>query len=317
MSEIMKLYASLHSHSTHSDGVYTPTELAGVAHAEGYHAMALTDHDTVTGCDEATRECKRLGLECIFGVEFTSHSPITHRSYHLTAFHFDPEHPEMKEYLWKLSANETNQTKVLFERGVENGYINGVTWEEVLDFNRGISWLCNEHVFRCMKAKGLITDLEYPDFFSNVFGKHRSEVPPIYGFMPTEELIDLVHRASGIICLAHPHTQLDTVESLVSSGLDGIEVWHSLLDASERREALRLAEKHDLYVSGGSDHEGLLGGEYARYEHPEETEFWFPPLSLGTTEFFFNEIKDMKKNPARGEIFRALLENDSLWERTR
>ena len=317
MSRLLKHYASLHSHSTHSDGVYTPTELAEVAKNEGYGAVALTDHDTVTGNAEMMRECAKRGLECIFGVEFTTHTDVLDRDFHMTAYHFDPEYPEMKEYLWQMSERETDQTRQLFARGVEIGYLKNITWEEVLEYNKGVSWLCNDHVFRAMKAKGLVTDTDYPEFFETCFGKYRSTIPPKYPFINAEELIDLVHRAGGIILIAHPHTQLDCIEYLVSQGIDGMEIWSSNLDGAERREALALAEKYDLFVGGGSDHEGILGGEYCHYEHPEETAIWFPPCALGTTRFFFEEIRDAKKNPDRKKIFAEMLADDEIWQRIR
>ena len=64
----MEFYANLHTHSTHSDGQFTPSQLAQVAKEEGYRALALTDHDTVTGYGELKAECDKLGLECIFGI---------------------------------------------------------------------------------------------------------------------------------------------------------------------------------------------------------------------------------------------------------
>ena len=219
----------------------------------------------------------------------------------------------MKEYLEKLSERETHQTRTLFKRGVEIGYIKGITWDEVLEYNERITWLCNEHIFRAMKAKGLITDLEYPEFFETCFGKHRHEVAPICEFMDVRDLIPLVHRAGGIAIVAHPHGQLYCLPKLIEYGLDGLEVWHSMLSIKERREALTLAKEHDLYVSGGCDHEGLLGGEYSRYEHPEDTIFWLEPLSAGTTEFFFNEIKNMRKSPERQKEFDKLLSDESIW----
>ena len=313
MAEILKLYASLHMHSTHSDGVYTPKELVEIGKKEGYKALSLTDHDTITGNAEVMEECKKAGLDAIFGIEFSTESAEWGYGFHITAFHFDPEYPEMKEYLRKLSEKESEQTRILFERGVEIGYIKGITWDEVLEYNKGITWLCNEHVFRAMKAKGLITDLQYPEFFETCFGKYRSQVPPTCEFMDVKNLIPLVHRAGGIAIVAHAHGQLHRVDKLVEYGLDGIEVWHSMLRINERREALELAKKYDLYVSGGCDHEGLLGGEYARYEHPEDTIFWLPPLSAGTTEFFYNEIRDMKKSPERHKAFDELLNNEEIW----
>ena len=313
MAKVMNVYASLHMHSTHSDGVYAPKELVKVGFDEGYKAIALTDHDTVTGNLEVIEECKKYGLDSIFGIEFSSESEEFGRGFHITAFHFDPEYPEMKEYLYKLSEKESDQTKRLFERGVEIGYIKGITWEEVLEYNAGITWLCNEHVFRAMKAKGLITDLDYPEFFETCFGKYRSMVPPTCDFMDAKDLIPLIKRAGGIAILAHPHEQLKYLDRLIEYGLDGIEVWHTLLPIKERREALTLAKKHDLFVSGGADHEGLLGGEYARYEKPEDTIYYAPPLTLGTTEFFYNEIKNAKKSPERQSVFEKMLADESIW----
>jgi sugar phosphate isomerase/epimerase len=99
-------------------------------------------------------------------------------------------------------------------------------------------------------------------------------------------------------------------------GIDGIEVWHGELPAKERREALRLAMEYDLYVSGGDDHSSLLGGQYYRFEHPEETKYFFPARSLGTTQYFFEEIRDKKKKPDRKKVMQELLDNDELWQKT-
>ena len=157
----------------------------------------------------------------------------------------------------------------------------------------------------------------YSEFFETLFGKYRSAVPEAYPFRHAKEVIELVHGAGGIVCVAHPKGQLGSVDQLVRWGLDGIEVWHSMLDANMRREALTLARKYDLYVSGGEDHEGLCGGEYSRYEHPEETIFWLPPLSVGTTKYFFEEIRDAKKKPDRADVMDAMIADSTLWERTK
>ena len=72
----MKFYANLHMHSTHSDGKYSPKELAKIAYDEGYRAAAVTDHDTATAYPEFKAACDELGMECIFGVEFTAPSDL-------------------------------------------------------------------------------------------------------------------------------------------------------------------------------------------------------------------------------------------------
>ena len=199
-----KIFASLHAHSTHSDGIYTPEELAQVGADEGYKALVLTDHDTISGNGEMLKACWRLGLECMPGIEFSTNFAPAQYGLHVTAFHFDPEYAPLKEYLRLLSLKETEQTRILFERGVKIGYIKSITWDEVLDYNRGITWLCNEHVFRAMKAKGLVTDLDYREFFTICYGKYRAEVQTDIQFMDADQLIDLVHRAGGIAVAAHP-----------------------------------------------------------------------------------------------------------------
>lgn len=77
----MKLYANLHTHSTHSDGKYSPEEMVKVAKAEGYKALAITDHDTATAYPFLKAECEKEGLDCIFGVEFTANSDLISAGY--------------------------------------------------------------------------------------------------------------------------------------------------------------------------------------------------------------------------------------------
>lgn len=304
---MLKLFANLHSHSTHSDGVYSPTEMANVAKKEGYGAIAITDHDVITGYPELKCECDRIGMKTVFGVEFSSPFSELDTTYHMTAFNFDPEYPPIKQYLEERSFCETYQTRVLVERGLTLGLISGITWDEVLEFNKSITWLCNEHVFSLMKAKGLVTDADHIPFFRSVFGKHRAEVKLPYEFMPGKDIIKLVHDAGGIIIIAHPagvYGSVTQIEDLVKMGADGVEVWHRLMSDEERREALRLALKHDLYISGGSDHDGLCGGLYSRFVDPTTSRHFAPECSLGTTKEFFEEISNMKKLPERKELIK-------------
>ena len=243
----MKLYANLHTHSTHSDGKYSPEEMVKVAKAEGYKALAITDHDTATAYPFLKAECEKEGLDCIFGVEFTANSDLISAGYfHMVAFDFDPEYPEMKEYLRKLSINETEQTKYCFDKGKREGGrceisweggLDNITWEEVLEYNGAISWLCNEHLFRAMKAKGIVTDLDYEPFFKAYFGPRRYEFQVPYEFLDVKDLIKLVHDAGGIILIAHPHRQLHLIDRLVEWGIDGLEVWHPDLSEEEKVEA--------------------------------------------------------------------------------
>ena len=291
----MHFYGNLHTHSTHSDGQFTPKELARVAKNEGYRALALTDHDTVTGYGELKAECDKLGLECIFGAEFTAPSSLLARpgksdgQFHLTAYHFDPEYPAKKEYLAGMSLREADQTRVLFERGIALGKLHDITWDEVLEYNEGITWLCNEHVFRAMMAKGLAKPEDHPQFFRELFGVHRGEVPPCYPFLRAEDMIKLVHDAGGIVFVAHPHNQLHLIDDLITMGIDGMEVWHPDLTAEEQEEAYRIALEKKLYISGGTDHSGICD-----HVTDESSHLYIPKMSAGTTYDHFVEIRDRK-----------------------
>ena len=303
------LFADLHNHSTHSDGVFTPEELVLTAKGEGFRAIALTDHDTVSGCEEVRQICARpeVNMEFLFGAEFTAPAEYFRGHFHIVGFDFDPDYPAMREYLTGMSLRETDQTRILFERGVANGFLHDITWQEVLDLNPGVTWFCNEQVFRAMKKKGLATDLDYPRFFADVYGVHRGEVPPCYPFLEAREMIALIHKAGGIAVLAHPCDQLRYIPRLCEDGLDGLEVWHSLVPGDQRVEALRIAAERGLYVSGGEDHEGLCRGQYSRYPDPTVLPFYAEPLTLGTTERFFRELTTRRFEGDRKAYIESLI----------
>ena len=292
----MKIYANLHTHSTHSDGYYSPTELVHVAKSEGYGALAITDHDTATAFPELKKACEEEGMECIFGVEFSVCEP---KPYHILGFDFDPEYPEMKQYLSDMAARQTDNTKACFDLAVKNGGIVGITWDEVVEYNRGIAWLCNNHVFNAMLAKGLVEQENYMAWFLENFEVQRGYFPPQYSFKPLPELIKLIKAAGGFAIVAHPHARLDDIDELVALGIEGLEVLHPDLTEDERKRALEIALEKGLFIGGGSDHSGLCGGHYGSYPSEEELKksyHYIPALSVGTSKEYFDELKTRKIN---------------------
>ena len=312
------MYANLHNHTTHSDGVFSPEELVQVAKDEGYGAVCAADHDTVTANTKVKAECERQGMETVFGCEFYAMCEQYKEyfaDYHLVGFNFDPNYPEMKEYLRKRSAEQAERCEYLFELAMKEDKLpKGITWQEIVDYNEGITWLCNDHVFAAMHAKGIVTETEWPHYFKTCFAASFQRTLGLehkYPIMEIADLIPLIHEAGGIAVVAHPSTQvkLATVPQLVKWGLDGIEVWHnSLLRRGTQHEALRLALEYGLYISGGEDHSGLCGGQYKFFEKPEETRHWAEPMSLGTTKEFFDEIKNSKLMTGRDEIIKSYME---------
>ena len=292
--EAVKMYANLHLHSTHSDGEYSPSELVRVAKAEGYKAIAITDHDSATAFPEMKEACEKEGMEYVFGVEFSTLVPD---DYHIVGFEFDPEYPEMKKYLADMGERQTDNTKKCFELAVSKGDISGITWEEVLEFNKDIIWLCNNHVFRAMKAKGLVKESEYIDWFMKNFRNQRHLFPPTIDYKPAPEIVKLVKDAGGFCVIAHPHKIIDTMDYLIEIGIEGIEVCHPSMIGVIKERAYKIAMENNLYISGGSDHSGLCSGFYSSCPEGMDIRYYrkyIEPCSQGVEERFFREIKDRK-----------------------
>lgn len=292
----MEMYANLHTHSIHSDGPYTPEEIVKVAKEEGYKAVAVTDHDSATAFPELKEACHKYGMDYIFGVEFCVLDPD---DYHIVGFDFAPEYPPMKQYLADMGKRQTDNTRQCFNEAVALGNIKGITWEEILEDNKGVQNFYNNHVFRSMLKRGLVKQEEYRAWFDKNFKSQRFKYPPKINFKPLREVVKLIKEAGGIALVAHPHGKLDEIDFFIECGIEGIEVFHPQLDEAERERAYKIAIEKKLYISGGSDHSGLCGGFYNSY--PKGTDIrtvrhYIEPLSAGTTENHFWEIKNRKLN---------------------
>ena len=299
----MKYYANMHTHSDHSDGGYCPEDLAAAAKKEGYGAVVLTDHDTISGFPRMRRACQALGLETVLGVEFSSPSTLLppkpgvkteNNSFHICAYGFDPEHPGIKGYLEGLGEQKTAQAKMLFDLAAEKGIVWGISWEDVLIHNAGKTWLTGGRIFDTMLAKGLV---EAKDLIRIVTGLRPLMADTFQcQYRQEHEIIQLIRSAGGIPILAHPHEQLQYMDALMEMGIEGLEVSHSLLTPEERSAAEALALEKHLYISGGSDHKGQCSGYYERHETPQLTSCYMPPLSVGIKKEYFDEIKNRKIN---------------------
>ena len=287
-----KMYGNLHFHSTHSDGVDTPADLIKIAKKEGYKALALTDHDTITGVEDFVKACENEGVEYIKGAEFSAAGNDEYPYFHIVGFDFDIENPLIKEHFEYMSKRTLYRTKWLFDRGVSRGTLTGIAWDEVVEDNPGITFLCVDHVFSTMKKKGIITDAGYTKFVQENF---TGKIPfkNIYEDKSVKEIISLINAAGGVAIFAHPgFNGLKYVPEMVEWGLKGIETWHASRSDEEAIETEKIAKKYNLYESGGTDHRGLMGGQYAFYEGKSENPFYVPPLKHGVSEENFRKIKE-------------------------
>ena len=249
-------FANLHLHSVYSDGVYTPRELCEKAKALGYGAIALTDHDTSAGYEQLKKAADELGLEHIVGVEFTGEA--FGESFHIVALDFDPSQKEIANHISRLRQNALNKAKAKFEALSGTKPFSSITWQDVLSSSPNGATFCNEQIFAALSKRGLFRQ---EDFWSHFFIYKAMRVT--YDRLPidtsAEHVISLIKNAGGIAILAHPHGQTDYLPMLYNLGLSGVECDHPELSEADKKAARVFAERHSLYISGGTDHIGRLG----------------------------------------------------------
>ncbi len=260
----------LHTHSTRSDGLDTPSQLVTNAAKAGINVLALTDHDTVSGWDEARSKAQELGLGFVPGIEVTSVSDVerfgrTIRiSVHLLAYLPDPNHEALALVLGDTVATREARARAIVDKLAKEMPI---TWEMVLDhLDKGAT------IGRPAIADTLVTMKKVSDR-SEAFDYYLATDGPFYvshSAVSTVEAIDLIGKAGGVSVIAHPlkgvgpdtspeDLPLDHFEEMIQRGLSGIEVYHRDVPEAARSWLLEIASKHNLIVTGSSDYHGVAG----------------------------------------------------------
>mgnify|MGYP001036325984 FL=1 len=242
--------ADLHVHSFCSDGLRTPTQAVEEARNAGVRALSLTDHDTVSGIEEASRAGFELGVEVVPGTELSAH--VDDREVHLLAYFLDWQSPALGDYLSVLRQRRRERGEAMVERLNELGV--SITVKEVLDHANG-GLVARPHIAAAMIGSGAVTTKE--EAFDRYIGD-RGPAVVHKRRCPARDVIDLVHSQGGVAFLAHPGKRLPVtvVSRLVDAGLDGLEVFHPSHQPPQMEHYTNLAKRYDLLQSGGSDSHG-------------------------------------------------------------
>lgn len=235
----------LHCHTTCSDGTLTPTELAAAAAVAGVRALAITDHDTLSGWREAEIACKALGIEMIPGLELST----THRGASLHVLGFYPDAEKLGPFLDECHRERIHRAEQMVEKLAALGY--PIPMPAAPTPGRF-------HIAAALRAAGYIRNEQ------EAFRRWLSEGGPAfvpYGKLSAEEGIRTLRECGGVPVWAHPLLfRAGSVEEvlpvLVEAGLQGIEVWHSEHTPRQSARLLKLAEHYGLVATGGSDFHG-------------------------------------------------------------
>jgi predicted metal-dependent phosphoesterase TrpH len=255
----------LHVHSSASDGRYRPEELVAIAVQRGIVAIALTDHDTTDGVAAAKAAATNTGLEVIPGVEISTDVP--QGEVHLLGYYLDCDNVAFQAWLAEMRRARRQRAREILGRLATLGV--PVGWDRVLALAGGGS-IGRPHIAQAMLESGLVGTLN--EAFVRYIGRDGPAYVERARLVP-EEAIRLVLEAGGVPVLAHPRWNVELIPSLVRVGLMGLEVYYHGYSTEEVNYLTRLARKHGLITTGGSDfhapgvaEDGDLGGTWV----PEE-----------------------------------------------
>ncbi|MEY8388161.1 PHP domain-containing protein [Oscillospiraceae bacterium 38-13] len=247
--------ADLHTHSTASDGQYAPKELVRLAKDRGIEVLALTDHDTLDGVEEAVSAGKTLGLRVIRGVELGA---AEYEHLHILGYGVTPGAPALRELCEQFRTGRDRRKYRILDYLREKGC--GLTLEEV-EAMAGGNIIGRPHFAQALVRRGFVkTPREAFDRYLDTPEYHEK----VKRFKASARTcLEAIRSAGGKASLAHPYQvglEDEALESLVRSlkaeGLDAIECFYPRHTPEQTAFYLRLAERYELRVTGGSDFHG-------------------------------------------------------------
>lgn len=246
----------LHTHSTASDGTDTPGELIRNAATAGLDVVALTDHDTVGGYQEAVEALGDTALTLVTGAELSCR--IDGISMHMLAYLFDPAEPRLYEARELVRDGRVPRARAMVGKLQALGV--PVTWERVRQI-AGDGSVGRPHIATAMAELGVVDDVSgafTQEWLANG-GRAYVEKEEFDPF----EAVRLVKAAGGVTVFAHPGAHKrgetvpdETIAELAAAGLDGLEVDHVDHDPATRARLRELAGGLGLLVTGSSDYHG-------------------------------------------------------------
>lgn len=247
----------LHTHSNKSDGLHSPRDLIRLAHEEGLSTIAITDHDTLIGIDEALTAGEEFGIEVIPAVEISVQDECD--SLHMLGYYIDHRNPALIDVLSALRKFRIERNEKIMVRLEELGY--PLVMKEVLNITSdGITG--RSHLAHALVKRGYFASHQ------EAFDKLLNRGGPAYVDRkrpPIRDAIQAIHSAGGAAVWAHPGLHADKMDDMIERlsiwveyGLDGIESDYCNHTIDLRDRLRRLALSNELIYTGGSDFHGSI-----------------------------------------------------------
>jgi 3',5'-nucleoside bisphosphate phosphatase len=248
-------WVDLHLHSTASDGSLSPRDLIGYALKKRAAAVALTDHDTIDGVNEALQAGQEFGLEVIPGLEISAQ--YSGGTMHILGYYLNPANPGLNDDLQFLQEARKKRNPQIVAKLQALGL--PISWQDISALAKG--QIGRPHIAQVLLQKGWVSSLD--EAFRNFLEKGAAAYVDKLRFPPAKA-IDMILQAGGTPVLAHPASLnclslkdlFTLVKELKRVGLIGLEVLHPMHSEEQVRNYFSLVKELKLIYTGGSDFHG-------------------------------------------------------------
>jgi len=243
----------LHTHSTASDGIYSPSELLQHAHDAGLQVLALTDHDSTNGVEEAAQAAQALNIAFIAGIEINTDGSGS--EVHVLGYFPEYDRVSFQAALQVLRDARVHRGARMVERLNKQGV--HITWERVRQIAHGS--VGRPHIAQALMEAGYVQSM--PEAFEQYLCTGCPAYVPRYK-LTVEDAIHLITSANGLPVVAHPAELLDSgrlrswLPRLCEEGLVGLETYYGQYTPTTVAELRTLADEYHLIPTGGSDFHG-------------------------------------------------------------
>jgi hypothetical protein len=253
----------LHVHTKISDNSLTTEEVIKMARDKGITHLAITNHDTTKGLNEAMDWGLEFGVTVIPGIEISAYDYKRQKRAHILGLYIEPGHPALEELCAPLTENRNQASYDMVQRLITEGY--DLDWEEVQKYAEGGTGVYKQHIMHALLDRGYC-DRIYCELYKPLFRRGSSTEAPGLAYIPliyadAAAAIRAVRESGGIPVLAHPGqlANFDGIDEWAEAGLEGIEAFHPSHSPEDVVTALSYAQKHNLIITGGSDFHGFYG----------------------------------------------------------
>jgi predicted metal-dependent phosphoesterase TrpH len=242
----------LHLHTTYSDGLYSPEQLVQTAVKLGLQAIAVTDHDTVSGLEITQQIADKYGIQFVPGVEISAYTEED-GEIHVLGYFIDPENPFLVNALRHLKTVRLKRIERMVGCLQELGF--EIHSSSIRSFAGNGSVLGRPHLARAMVQHGIVSSVN--EAFERYIARGKPAFIPKIG-LSFHEAIHLILQAGGIPIYAHPGlSKKDAlIPKLLNLGIRGLEVFHSEHSQEDIQRYAEIVERNNLLATGGSDCHG-------------------------------------------------------------